>query len=337
MQRCLSLAESALGNTYPNPLVGSVVVYKHKIIGEGWHQKAGEAHAEVNAIKQVIDKSLLSDATLYVNLEPCSHFGKTPPCADLIIKHGINRVVIASKDPNPQVAGQGIVKLQRAGIEVIEGVLRKEAEFLNRRFYTFHKKKRPYIILKWAQTQDRFIAPLKKETRRPFWISNKLARQKVHQWRSQESSILVGIQTVIEDNPILNTREWPGNNPLRLILDPSDRIPLDATILQDELSSIIFNKQIANRSLKNRKEHVVLNPFNLNTLMKFCYDRSVLSVIVEGGQKTLDHFIEQNLWDEARVFTSENELREGIKSPEFKNVSSEKEKFGNTLLETYFR
>jgi len=220
MQRCLSLAEKALGNTHPNPLVGAVVVYQNKIIGEGWHKKAGEAHAEVNAINKVKQTSLLPKSTLYINLEPCSHYGKTPPCADLIIKSGIKKVVIASRDPNPQVAGKGIERLKNSGIEVIEDILKEEAEFLNIRFYTYHQKKRPYIILKWAQTEDGFIAPLKKDKQQPFWISNALAKQKVHQWRSQETSILVGVQTVIDDNPKLNTREWPGNNPLRLILDP---------------------------------------------------------------------------------------------------------------------
>ena len=252
MTRCLALAEKGLGNTYPNPIVGSIIVHENKIIGEGWHQKAGDPHAEVNAINQVRDKTLLSESTLYVNLEPCSHFGKTPPCADLIIQFGIKRVVIGSRDPNPQVAGKGILKLKEAGVEVIEAILKKEAEFLNRRFYTFHQKKRPYIIMKWAQTEDGFISPLTNKTNRPFWISNNLSRQKVHQWRSQEASILVGVQTVVTDNPILNTREWPGNNPLRIILDPSDRIPEDATVLKDKLKTIILCKK-KNKATFRRK------------------------------------------------------------------------------------
>ena len=274
MKRCLALAEKAIGNTYPNPIVGAIIVHDNKIIGEGWHQKAGESHAEVNAINQVSNKTLLTESTLYVNLEPCSHFGKTPPCADLIVQFGIKRVVIASRDPNPQVSGKGILKLKEAGVEVIEAVLKKEAEFLNRRFYTFHQKKRPYIIMKWAQTEDGFISPLTNKTNRPFWISNNLSRQKVHQWRSQEASILVGVQTVVKDNPILNTREWPGNNPLRIILDPSDRIPEDATLLKDELRTIILCKKKTERHLKENKEYHILNPFNLDSLVEFCYKKN---------------------------------------------------------------
>lgn len=336
MKRSLALAEKAIGNTYPNPLVGAVIVHENKIIGEGWHQKAGEPHAEVNAINQVSDKTLLTKSTLYVNLEPCSHFGKTPPCADLIVKSGIKRVVIASTDPNPKVAGRGIQKLKEAGVEVIEAVLKKEAEFLNRRFYTFYKKKRPYIIMKWAQTEDGFISPLTK-TNRPFWISNTLSKQKVHQWRSQEASILVGVQTVVTDNPILNTREWLGNNPLRLILDPSDRIPKDATLLKDELRTIIFGKNKTARNLKKNKEYQILNPFNLDSLIEFCYKKNILSIFVEGGQKTLNHFIKQELWDEARVFTSKQNLKKGIKSPEFYATLFSEEEIGDNRLKIYFK
>lgn len=337
MKRCLALAEKALGNTYPNPLVGAVIVHQDKIIGEGWHQKAGEPHAEVNAINQVRDKTVLTKSTLYVNLEPCSHFGKTPPCADLIIRFGIKQVVIASRDPNPQVAGKGILKLKEAGVEVLETVLQKEAEFLNRRFYTFHQQKRPYIIMKWAQTADGFIAPSTKKTNRPFWISNALSKQKVHQWRSEEASILVGVQTVVMDNPILNTREWPGNNPLRLILDPSNRIPNDATVLQDELTTVVLNQEKSERLLKNNKEYHTMKDFNLDALMEFCYKRNLLSLFVEGGQKTLTHFIEKELWDEARVFTSQEKLTTGLKSPDFDAPISKVEKLNNTILHTYFR
>lgn len=337
MKRCLVLAEKALGNTYPNPLVGAVVVYQNKIIGEGWHQRAGEAHAEVHAIRSVTDKSLLAESTLYVNLEPCSHFGKTPPCADLIVQHKIKQVVIASIDPNPRVAGRGIEKLKKAGVEVLVDVLKEEAEFLNRRFYTFHRKKRPYIILKWAQTQDGFIAPLKKDSKIPFWISNTLSRQKTHQWRSEEASILVGVQTVIMDNPQLTTRAWPGNNPLRLILDPSDRIPDEATVLNDDLPTILFNRVQSGRLLKQNKEQVILSPLTLEALMKFCHKRTILSLFIEGGQKTLTHFIENHLWDEARVFISEKKLENGIQSPQFESPVSEIEKLNKNTLHTHFR
>ena len=336
MKRCLILAEKALGNTYPNPLVGAVVVYQNKIIGEGWHQKAGQTHAEVNAINKVTDKNLLNESILYVNLEPCSHFGKTPPCTDLIFKYGIKKVVIGSKDPNPQVAGQGILKLKKAGVEIVENILKEEAEFLNRRFYTFHQQKRPYIILKWAQSQDGFIAPLEKENIRPFWISNILSKQKVHQWRSEEASILVGAQTITEDNPMLTTREWPGNNPLRLILDPSDRIPENVTVLEDKFATIILNRHESKRLLNYNKEQIVLSPFDLEALMKFCFERNILSLFVEGGQKTLTYFIKNKLWDEARVFTSEKKLIKGIKSPNFEKLMTTEEKLNDTKLKTYF-
>lgn len=336
MKRCLILAEKALGNTYPNPLVGAVVVYQNKIIGEGWHQKAGQTHAEVNAINKVTDKNLLNESILYVNLEPCSHFGKTPPCTDLIFQYGIKKVVIGSKDPNPQVAGQGILKLKKAGVEIVENILKEEAEFLNRRFYTFHQQKRPYIILKWAQSQDGFIAPLEKENIRPFWISNILSKQKVHQWRSEEASILVGAQTITEDNPMLTTREWPGNNPLRLILDPSDRIPENVTVLEDKFATIILNRHESKRLLNYNKEQIILSPFDLEALMKFCFERNILSLFVEGGQKTLTYFIKNKLWDEARVFTSEKKLIKGIKSPNFEKLMTTEEKLNDTKLKTYF-
>jgi diaminohydroxyphosphoribosylaminopyrimidine deaminase/5-amino-6-(5-phosphoribosylamino)uracil reductase len=337
MQRCLTLAVKALGNTYPNPLVGAVVVHQNKIIGEGWHQKAGEAHAEVHALNQVKDPSLLPESTLYVNLEPCSHVGKTPPCADFICKYGIKKVVVASRDPNPLVAGQGIAKLKKAGVEVIESILTQEAEFLNRRFYTFHQKKRPYIVLKWAQTHDGFIAPLQKEAAQPFWISNALAKQRVHQWRSEEVSILVGAQTVVDDNPELTTREWPGHNPLRLILDPSGRIPKDAKVLTDGFPSILFNSKNQKSISSSIKEQVVLNPFNLEKLMEYCYEKQLLSLIVEGGQKTLQSFIDLNLWDEARVFNASTTLDQGVKAPLLQSKPQREEKIKDNLFQTYFR
>jgi len=337
MQRCLSLAKKALGNTYPNPMVGAVIVNNNNIIGEGWHKKAGTPHAEVNAINMVRDQSLLPLSTLYVNLEPCSHTGKTPPCADLIIKHGIKKVVIASKDPNPLVAGKGISKLKEAGVEVIEDVLKEEAEFLNRRFYTFHLKKRPYLILKWAQTQDGFIAPLNKKETAVFWISSSLSKQKVHQWRSEEAGILVGVQTIINDDPYLTTREWPGNNPLRIILDPNNRVTEMAKVLCDDFPTLIANKFLSNRKLKKNKEELLLQPFNLQKLMKECHQKDISSILVEGGQKTLQFFIDQDLWDEARVFTSNKKLIKGIKAPEFLVKQNEETQIRNDSLNIYFR
>lgn len=317
MQRCLNLAENGLGKTYPNPLVGSVIVHENKIIGEGWHYKAGYPHAEINAIKSVKDKSLLQDSTLYVNLEPCSHEGKTPPCVDAIITYKIPRVVVGSIDPNPKVAGNGIKILEDNGCEVKQSVLEKESKFINRRFFTYHIKKRPYIILKWAQTIDHYISPSEeKKENKIFWISNDKSIQKTHQWRSEESAILVGVQTVTSDDPMLTTRKWSGNNPTRLILDPNNRIPKESNLYNDNQKTISFNKRMI-RSENPLKNHVLLKPFNLKSFFNYCYDKEIQSLIVEGGRITLQNFIDEGYWDEARVFTSNKKLNKGIPSPKF--------------------
>lgn len=224
MKRCIELAKNGLGTTYPNPLVGSVIVHDGKIIGEGWHKKAGEPHAEVNAVNSVKDKSLLKEATIYVSLEPCSHFGKTPPCCDLIIANKIPNVVVGTVDPFAKVAGNGIKKLIESGKNVTIGILEDECNELNKRFFTFHQKKRPYIILKWAETTDGFIAPISKEEKSPVWITNPYSRQLVHKWRTEEQAILVGTNTVLDDNPKLDARDFSGNNPVRIVLDKSGKI-----------------------------------------------------------------------------------------------------------------
>ncbi|MDA0985545.1 MAG: bifunctional diaminohydroxyphosphoribosylaminopyrimidine deaminase/5-amino-6-(5-phosphoribosylamino)uracil reductase RibD [Bacteroidetes bacterium] len=339
MNRCLNLAQKALGDTHPNPIVGAVVVYDNQIIGEGWHKKAGTPHAEVHAINAVEDKTLLPKSTLYVNLEPCSHSGKTPPCADFIINHKIKKVVYASKDPNPLVAGQGKLKLKNAGIEVVEGVLQQEAEYINRRFYTFHQEKRPYILLKWAQSRDGFIAPLdkNKKDQSVFWISSPLSKQKVHQWRSEEVAILIGVQTVLTDNPSLTTREWPGNNPLRIIMDPNNRIPEEATVLQDTFPTLVVNRNRSKKQMAKNKEQLQLSPYTLEELLNNCYEKNILSILVEGGQKTLQSFIENNLWDEVRIFTSNTDLLEGVKAPQFKRNASSTEQVHSDKLNVYFR
>ena len=339
MNRCLNLAQKALGDTHPNPIVGAVVVYDNQIIGEGWHKKAGTPHAEVHAINAVEDKTLLPKSTLYINLEPCSHSGKTPPCADFIIHHKIKKVVYASKDPNPLVAGQGILKLKNAGIEVVEGVLQQEAEYINRRFYTFHQEKRPYILLKWAQSRDGFIAPLdkNKKDQSVFWISSPLSKQKVHQWRSEEVAILIGVQTVLTDNPSLTTREWPGNNPLRIIMDPNNRIPEEATVLQDTFPTLVVNRNRSKKQMAKNKEQLQLSPYTLEELLKNCYEKNILSILVEGVQKTLQSFIENNLWDEVRIFTSNTDLLEGVKAPQFKRNASSTEQVHSDKLNVYFR
>ena len=239
MQRCLFLARKAIGYTYPNPLVGSVIVHKGKIIGEGWHTKVGEPHAEVNAIASVKDKSLLKESTLYVNLEPCAHFGKTPPCADLIIEKKIPKIVIGCIDINSKVAGKGIERLRQAGREVIVGVLEAESQALNKRFFTFHAQKRPYIILKWAQTRDGFIAPLQQTQQAPVWISNAFSQQLTHLWRAQEGAILVGKHTVEKDNPSLTTRHWVGNTPLRLVIDNEHSLAKTLAIFQGDPTVVL--------------------------------------------------------------------------------------------------
>lgn len=316
MERCLQLAQKGQGATAPNPMVGCVIVYNQQIIGEGWHTKAGEAHAEVNAIQKVKDTALLKKSTLYVNLEPCSHFGKTPPCANLILKYKIPNVVVAIPDPNPKVAGKGIKLLTDAGCNVTVGVLEKEATELNRRFITFHQKKRPYIILKWAQSKDGFIAPEKTKNTPPevFWISTLASQQLAHQWRSEEACILVGVNTVIADNPQLTTRNWRGNHPLRLILDPNNRTPKNSVVASDTHPSLFFSKDSEMRFNGNKKR-VTLQPYSFESLMRYCAEQEHTSILVEGGQKTLQYFIEENLWDEARVFTSPNRLNKGVKAP----------------------
>ncbi len=318
IQRCIDLAQNGLGKTYPNPMVGCVVVYNDKIIGEGWHQKAGDAHAEVNAIANVKDKSLLKKATIYVSLEPCSHFGKTPPCADLIIAYKIPKVVIGCLDPNPKVAGRGVKKLLESGCKVAVGILEPECKNLNKRFFTFHQKKRPYIILKWAQTNDGYIAPKEQETGKPFWITSKASKQLVHKWRSEEQAILVGTTTVLKDNPQLTNRLWEGNNPVRVILDQHLKINKEAAVLDETMKTIVITSKNKIAFPVNKNVHFEIVDFDNNLPQNICevlYNHQIQSVIIEGGTQTLKTFIESNLWDEARVFTGNKSLNEGIKAP----------------------
>lgn len=312
MNRCIELAKNGLGTTYPNPLVGCVIVCDDKIIGEGWHRKSGEAHAEVVAINSVKDQSLLQKATIYVSLEPCSHFGKTPPCANLIIEKGIPNIIVGTVDPNHQVAGNGIQKLNEAGRNVTVGILEKECLELNKRFFTFHQKKRPYIILKWAESGDGFIAPLTKDKKQPVWISNTVSRQLVHKWRSEEQAILVGAQTVIDDNPTLTVRDWTGNNPVRIVLGQSHRISKESHIFDNQSETIICGD-----SLDLSKNPAAQTAGKL-------FEEQIQSVIIEGGKKTLQTFIDAGLWDEARVFKSRNLLNSGIKAPILQATAQEK-------------
>jgi len=316
MRRCLELAKNGLGTTYPNPMVGSVIVCDGKIIGEGWHKKSGEPHAEVNAVNSVKDKSLLKKSTIYVSLEPCSHFGKTPPCCDLIIENGIPNVVVGTVDPNKKVAGNGIKKLIEAGKNVTVGVLEAECNELNKRFFTFHKKKRPYIILKWAESRDGFIAPLTKSEQKPVWITNAFSRQLVHKWRSEEQAILVGTRTAIDDNPKLDVRDWTGRNPIRIVLDQNNRIAKDSHIFDNQSKTIIFS----NASIAINEENSIFEAIDFKQnlakqVVNILYNHQIQSVIIEGGAKTLQTFINENLWDEARVFIGNCTFENGITAP----------------------
>lgn len=331
--RCIELAKNGFGTTYPNPMVGSVIVYNGEIIGEGWHQKAGEPHAEVNAIHSVKNPSLLDKATIYVSLEPCSHFGKTPPCCDLIIKNKIPNVVIGTVDSNIKVAGNGIKRLQEAGINVVVGVLEKECYELNRRFFTFHEKKRPYIILKWAQTQDSFIAPTEKEELKPVWITNVQSRQLVHKWRTEEQAILVGTQTVIDDNPQLNARDWEGNNPTRIVIDQRNRIPKTAHIWDNKIKTIVFSNENSIPSSANTIVEVIDFQQNIAPqIVEKLYQHQIQSVIIEGGAQTLQTFIDATLWDEARIFIGNSTFGTGKKAPVLNTSLSTKERIGTDEL-----
>lgn len=318
MQRCLQIAKNGIGTTRPNPSVGAVVVVNDVIIGEGFTSAYGGNHAEVNAINAVKDKSQLKEATIYVTLEPCSHFGKTPPCADLIVKHQFKNVVIGCLDANSLVAGKGIERIKKTGINVVVGVLENECLEHHKRFFTVQNKKRPYIILKWAETKSEFIAPLKKESNNPVWISNQYSQQLVHKWRSEEHAILVGTNTVIADNPKLNVRSWSGNNPIRIVLDRSLRIPKTANVFDESVQTIFLTeKRIKN---KEERDNVVFEEINFSEniaeqICKVLHKHQIQSVIIEGGTQTLQTFIDANLWDEARVFIGKNEFKNGIKGP----------------------
>lgn len=339
INRCIQLAQNGLGRTYPNPVVGSVIVYNDTIIGEGWHHKAGEPHAEVNAVNSVKDKSLLAKSTIYVSLEPCSHYGKTPPCSNLIIDSGIKKVVIGTVDPFSKVAGKGIKKLLDAGCEVRVGILEQQCRELNKRFFTFHTKQRPYIILKWAQSSDGFLAPLplKNAERKPIWITGKYSQQLVHKWRSQEQAIMVGTNTAVADNPKLNTRMWQGNDPVRLVLDRNLRIPQESHLFDASVKTIILTgKSSEERSSKNVIFETV--NFEADLAQQVCdtlFRHEIQSVIIEGGRETLQTFIAANLWDEARIFIGKPHFKEGVKAPEVAGTLTSETKVDEDQLKIY--
>ena len=312
MNRCLELATKGLENVSPNPMVGSVIVHENKIIGEGYHKEFGKEHAEVNAIASVKNKSLLKYSTLYVNLEPCAHFGKTPPCSNLIIEHKIPKVVIGCVDTFSDVNGKGIIKMEKAGIEVNVGILEKESQELNKRFFTFHEKKRPYLILKWAESKDGFIAP--KDQTTPLWMTSYESKKLVHQFRSEEDAILVGRVTAEKDNPSLTVRELDGENPVRIVIDKDMKLSEKLNLFNNEAKTIIFNTQ--KTKIIDSNYYVKIEHKNLiNNVLNELYKQNIQSLIIEGGTKTLQSFIDENLWDEARIFTANKMLVEGVKSP----------------------
>lgn len=329
MQRALQLATLGMGKVAPNPMVGCVIVYENKIIGEGWHKSYGQAHAEVNAIDSVIDQSILPQSTFYVTLEPCSHYGKTPPCADLLVSKKVGKVVIACTDSNPLVAGKGIRKLQEVGISVELGILEKEARRLNKRFFTFMEKKRPYIVLKWAQTEDGFIARKDYSSR---WISNEHSRTLVHQWRSQEQAVMVGTRTALYDNPQLNVRQWTGKNPIRIFIDKNLQIPTNYHLFDRSQLTICYNLQ-KNETSENLIFVKLDTDFFLENLLQDLHERKIQSVLVEGGSLLLQSLIDKNLWDEARVFVGNARFGEGIKAPQAPFLPQTKQDiFGDKLF-----
>lgn len=317
------MAKNGLGTSYPNPLVGCVIVNNDKIIGEGWHYKAGFPHAEVNAIASVPEANLLEESILYVSLEPCSHFGKTPPCSDLIISKRIKKIVIGSTDPNPQVAGRGIKKLQEAGCDVVVGVLQKECEELNKRFFTFHGQKRPYIFLKWAETRDGFVAPKRSDRTEvaPVWITNEFSRQLAHKMRGLEMGILVGTNTILQDNPSLTTRDWAGSNPLRIGIDKEGVLSPKLCLFDGKVKTITFTSKTIPSKANVEFERIDFSKKIVSQICRVLYKKGLQSLIVEGGTKTIQSFIDANLWDEAIVFVGRKTFRQGVKAPSLNGVA----------------
>ncbi len=346
MARCLELALNGQGNVAPNPMVGALIVHNERIIGEGYHVKYGDSHAEINAVNSVKNKSLLKQSTLYLSLEPCSHFGKTPPCVDTIIAMGIPKVVVATIDVNPKVMGRGVDYLRKAGVEVVVGVMEDEARDLNRRFFTFQTKKRPYIILKWAQTIDGFIDAARgpSDPITPIWITNELSRSLVHRWRSEEQAILIGTKTVEKDNPKLNVREWSGRTPTRVIIDRKLRLPIDANVFDGKIPTLLFIGNNATASVRKAQFAAISNLEIISIdfargmefqLLKELYDRNINSVMIEGGAIIINSFVQKNLWDEARVFVGNKFFYDGVKAPVFNRKLYSYDELDDSKLFTY--
>ncbi|WP_127141673.1 bifunctional diaminohydroxyphosphoribosylaminopyrimidine deaminase/5-amino-6-(5-phosphoribosylamino)uracil reductase RibD [Flagellimonas marinaquae] len=338
--RCIELAKKGLGTTAPNPMVGCVIVHQNTIIGEGFTDPYGGSHAEVNAINSVADKELLKEASLYVTLEPCSHYGKTPPCADLIAKYRLKEVFIGLQDPHDKVAGKGIQKLKEAGCKVTVGILKEQCREHHKRFLTFQEKKRPYIILKWAESNDGFLAPeksLRNSNPEPFWISNPYSKQLVHQWRSQEQAILVGTRTVLEDNPKLTTREWSGKNPVRVVLDRDLKIDADHHVLdKSEQTIVLTSVDDASKYVEGVNYEVI--DFSQSLAQQICevlHQHDITSVIVEGGAQMLQTFINAHMWDEARVFKGIIDFKKGLPAPRLQGTLQHQEQILTDTLSIY--
>lgn len=316
MQRCLQLAELGVSYVAPNPMVGAVLVCDDVIIGEGYHHRYGEAHAEPNAIHSVKNTELLQKSTLYVNLEPCSHFGKTPPCANLIVQSRIPRVVIGTLDPNPKVAGRGVEILRKAGIEVVVGVMETECRELNKRFFIFQEQKRPYILLKWAQTQDGFIDRKRADlTEQPLLISNEITKQLTHKMRAENQAILVGANTVLLDNPSLTVRNWSGKSPIRIAIDRQGRIPDHFNLFDGSIPTLVFTEK---PQLNKHNLEFILIDFSagsLKTILQKIHERNIHSVMVEGGATILNSFIDEGLWDEANIEIAPIQITDGVEAP----------------------
>lgn len=316
MRRCLELARLGFGMVAPNPMVGAVLVREDRVLSEGYHRKFGGAHAEIDCLYRVkaSDRHLIAGSTMYVSLEPCSHVGKTPPCADALVRAGIARVVVAMRDPNEQVNGSGIELLKHAGIEVVEGILENEAKKLNERFIKWHQHKHPWVILKWAQTKEGKVGTA---DRKPVRISNALSDRLVHRWRSEEASILVGTTTALNDNPSLTNRLWSGGQPTRLVVDRYGKLPVTLNLFDGKVSTIVFTETTQiERTLSNQIEWVLLDKVDPFSIMHALYTRNIPSVIIEGGPGLLKSFIESGCWDEARVITSGSvEIPDGCDAP----------------------
>lgn len=333
MKFALQIAEKGRGNVAPNPMVGCVIVKDDKVIAEGYHKQYGGPHAEVNAINSLPSNFDFTDCTLYVNLEPCSHYGKTPPCSDLIISKKFKRVVVGNLDTNPLVAGKGIQKLKDSGIEVFSGVINSEARELNKRFFWFHEKKQPYVILKWAETKDGFISreplPANKEDN---WISSIESKKLVHQWRSEEQAIMIGTNTVIIDDPELTTRLVEGNSPVRIVIDRELKLQSSSKVFSSEGKVIIITEKDRLNTTNITYCKINFGKDFVNSLLKALFELSIQSIIIEGGSTLLNSFIEAGLWNEARIFVGTKEFKNGIKAPLFNKANAEELAIGADKL-----